>query len=63
MTAFIALIIAGMAFMHNKLAARIDPKRAQWIMIGAFFALPPVLVGFAFAAAFVADAIHGPYAR
>lgn len=60
-TAFIALIIAGMAFMHNRLAARIGPKRAEWIMIVFFFALPAVLAGLALSAAFVIDTIHGPY--
>jgi hypothetical protein len=60
-TAFLALIIAGMSVINNKLAVRMDPKRAQWIMIGVFCALPPVIIGLGFLAWFIAVAIHGPY--
>jgi hypothetical protein len=60
-TAFLALIIAGMAVINNKLAARMDPKRAQWVMIGVFCAIPPVIIGLGFLVWFIAVAIHGPY--
>jgi hypothetical protein len=59
--AFLALIIAGMVVINNKLAARMDQKRAQWIMIGVFCAIPPVIIGLGFLVYFIAVAIHGPY--
>ena len=55
--------IAGTAVLYNKFTAGINPKRAEWITLGAFVALVPVLVGIALLVAFVVDAIHGPYGR
>jgi hypothetical protein len=59
--AFLAALVWGLATLHNKLNSRIGPKRAEWTMIGVFFAVPFLFVGLCFGLAFIADAIHGPY--
>jgi hypothetical protein len=54
-------LVFAMAKLHNRLAARLNPKRAEWIMIGVFFSVPFLLVGILMGFAYIADAIHGPY--
>jgi hypothetical protein len=45
-------LVVGMGKLHNWIASRIDPKHAEWIMIGVFLSLPFLLggslIGFAY---------------
>jgi hypothetical protein len=50
-----------MAIGHRKLATRISPKRAEWIMVGMICTVPFILAGLILGFGFIADAIHGPY--
>jgi CDP-diglyceride synthetase len=54
-------VIVGMAIGHRKLATRISPKRAEWIMVGMICTVPFILAGLILGFGFIADAIHGPY--